>query len=150
MKQIYKTPMSNLAGAAFLVMLLLMSCGSLTAQTGTPDVVITVEDQARCKPGSLEFTATVSEDYDESKVHWYKQPFYGEPVAVGPTFTTERIQQTTAFYVDYITDEGCMICERVKVMAIIIDDVLETRVFYDSDAFCNSADLFFEPTIVPQ
>jgi hypothetical protein len=132
-----------------LVFALLLAATQLMAQN------LQAVDQVRCSPGGFTtaegnaLTATVDEGFYTANIAWFTQPFYGAAIETGPVLDIAYLEQTTTYYVDYIDpDNLCSECERVKVRAIIFDDVIENNIFYESTNFCNSADAEFIPTIV--
>lgn len=157
MKQIYKTPMSNLAGAALLLLALLMSFPAAEALAADPPdnaYRLRAADVFRCGEGTLEITATWDETivgFDENNIRWYKQPFYGEHIHTGATFETPLLERSKTYYIDYIHtnefgQEECGICDRIVVRANVSYETIENRISYPGNFFCKIAGIY-EPTI---
>ena len=105
----------------------------------------------RCDAGPVTLTATVDPGADPQNIRWYDQPFYGTPIGTGPSLTIEYLDQDKTFFIDYIFTnadglEECGICDRIAVRAVIFYDLIESRLFYDSNVLCNTPGVF-SPTI---
>ena len=131
------------------MVLALMIISTGYAQAQTYNLPITGTDAVRCGAGEVTLTIQWSgETLNPEKVKWYKQPFYGTPFHTGISYTTEYLEYTTPFYVDYIGEDGCSQCDRLLVRAVIADITITPQVIYPSLTFCNSSNITYTPSVV--
>ena len=76
------------------------------------------QDQERCGPGTLTFTASAT---GNPTINWYTVASGGSPVFSGPSFTTPSIGQSTTYYVE-ATENFC-VSPRVAVEATVVPAV---------------------------
>ncbi|MBE0663947.1 MAG: right-handed parallel beta-helix repeat-containing protein [Bacteroidales bacterium] len=129
---------------ALFTLLLLLSVVSVRAQLPIKGI-----DVVRCGAGPVDLVVEWDgQVLDPSNVKWYTEPFYGTPFHTGLSYTTDYLELTTTFYVDYIDENLCGECDRLLIKAIIFDAIINNQVFYESNTFCNSASNIYFPTIV--
>jgi hypothetical protein len=120
-----------------------------TGYAQTYNLPITGTDAVRCGAGEVTLTIGWSgEALNPENVKWYTQPFYGTPFHTGLSFTTDYLEYTTPFYIDYIGEGGCSQCDRLLVRAVIADITITPQVIYPSLTYCNSSNATYAPSIV--
>ena len=120
-----------------------------TGYAQTYNLPITGTDAVRCGAGEVTLTIGWSgEALNPENVKWYTQPFYGAPFHTGLSYTTDYLERTTPFYVDYIGEGGCSQCDRLLVRAVIADITITPQVIYPSLTYCNSSNAIYAPSIV--
>jgi hypothetical protein len=129
---------------ALFTLLLLLSLVSVRAQLPIKGI-----DVVRCGAGPVDLVVEWDGTaLDPLNVKWYTEPFYGTPFHTGLSYTTDYLELTTTFYVDYIDENLCGECDRLLIKAIIFDAIINNQLFYESNTFCNSASNIYFPTIV--
>lgn len=92
---------------------------TISSKIYVPELV--VDDGARCGPGSVSLTASVSVNSPVSdvKVLWYNTPAGGTNIGEGLNFTTQHINSDTTFY-SLASVNGCTEGIRTPVVARIL------------------------------
>ena len=141
--------------ASSLLMMLMIIWQLAAVQAQTYDLPIKGSDVVRCGAGELTLTVEKNDGYwigdaefNPDNIKWYTEPFYGNPIGTGLTFSTGYIEFTQTYFVDYIGEDGCSQCDRLLVRAVILDQVSDPQIIYSSYSICNNDDQNFVPTII--